>query len=250
MRNIELKARLHDRAAAIRACENLAAVAQGDLWQRDTYFKVAEGRFKLRELEPGDDYLVFYRRSDVAGVKGCDYMLEPARPSIRDVLSQALGTLAVVEKVRTLYLWHNVRIHLDRVVELGDFIEFEAVLDASHDDADGFAKLEVLQEAFAIEAGDIEPGSYLDLTLARTLISPWTSIFCNAEEGADLASGATVPPPPYPPPPYPPPAPLATAAGLMRSIFQGTRFACTNTSRWLSGAVELMKHTHWPSRHS
>jgi predicted adenylyl cyclase CyaB len=172
MRNIELKARLRDRAAASRGCENLGAIAQGDLWQRDTYFRVTEGRFKLRELKPGDDYLVFYRRPDVQGVKGCDYVLEPARASIRDVLSQALGTIAVVEKVRTLYLWHNVRIHLDRVVELGDFIEFEAVLDESHDDADGFRKLEQLQEALGLNEVDIEPGSYLDLTLARTRISP------------------------------------------------------------------------------
>lgn len=168
MRNIELKARLRDRSAAVAMCESLRAAAQGDLWQRDTYFPVPEGRFKMREIDPGEDYLVFYRRADLAGVKGCDYTTEPVRRSLRDVLCEALGTLAVVEKTRTLYLWHNVRIHLDRVTDLGDFIEFEAVLDDTRDDADGVRKLEELQRAFGICPEDIEAGSYLDLQLART----------------------------------------------------------------------------------
>ena len=172
MRNIELKARLRERAAAVRVCGELGAALQGDLWQRDTYFPVPEGRFKMREIDPGEDYLVYYRRADVAGVKGCDYTIESVNRSLRKVLCEALGTLAVVEKVRTLYLWHNVRIHLDRVVDLGDFIEFEAVLDERRDDADGVQKLESLQEAFAIETAEIESGSYLDLQLPRTRISP------------------------------------------------------------------------------
>jgi adenylate cyclase class 2 len=33
----------------------------------------------------------------------------------------------VVEKARRLLLWHNVRIHLDRVTGLGHFVELEAV---------------------------------------------------------------------------------------------------------------------------
>jgi len=33
----------------------------------------------------------------------------------------------VVEKARRLLLWRDVRIHLDRVTGLGDFVELEAV---------------------------------------------------------------------------------------------------------------------------
>ena len=33
-----------------------------------------------------------------------------------------------MEKLRTLYLWKNVRIHLDKVLGFGDFIEFKADL--------------------------------------------------------------------------------------------------------------------------
>jgi adenylate cyclase class IV len=165
LRNIELKARLRDRAAALAVCDALQARPQGDIRQIDTYFRVPGGRFKLREAQPGRCELVYYRRADVDGPKGCDYTLEPVQPSIKGMLAGALGVIAVVDKVRTLFLWDNVRIHLDRVQGLGDFIEFEAVLGPEHDDADGQRKLVHLGAAFALEAGDMVACSYLELTL-------------------------------------------------------------------------------------
>ena len=167
MRNIELKARLRDRDHALVVCHRIGANAQGDIHQIDTYFRVPSGRLKLREAEPGRTELVFYHRPDVAGPKGCDYALEPAQPTIKSMLSDALGVLTVVDKVRTLYLWENVRIHLDRVQDLGDFIEFEAVLDDTHDDADGHAKLARLIEDFGLTDDEHLEVSYLDLMLAR-----------------------------------------------------------------------------------
>jgi predicted adenylyl cyclase CyaB len=165
MRNIELKARLRDRENALRACGQLEASAEGDIHQVDTYFKVPAGRLKLREATPGRTELVFYHRPDVAGPKGCDYELETVQPTIKDFLHKALGTLAVVDKVRTLYLWQNVRIHLDAVKGLGDFIEFEAVLDGDHDDADGHKKLAMLIDRFGLEAEDHLEVSYLEMML-------------------------------------------------------------------------------------
>jgi len=166
-RNIELKARLPDRDQAVRVCGELGAAFHGDIRQTDTYFPVPEGRFKLRESDPGDDYLVFYRRPDTAGPKGCDYHIAVVDPSPLPVLQTALGVLAVVVKTRTLYLWENVRIHLDAVEELGDFIEFEAVLSDEYEDADGFRKLQHLQSAFGIAPGDLIGGSYLELLLDK-----------------------------------------------------------------------------------
>ncbi|MBI2434881.1 MAG: class IV adenylate cyclase [Candidatus Hydrogenedentes bacterium] len=167
MRNIELKARLHDRARAEAACAALEAAHQGDIHQIDTYFRVPEGRLKLREATPGRTELVFYHRPDVAGPKGCEYTLETVQPSIKPLLSDALGVLAIVDKLRTLYLWHNVRIHLDCVKDLGDFLEFEAVLSAEFDDADGFRKLERLIAEFHLAPEDHLETSYLEMTLKQ-----------------------------------------------------------------------------------
>ena len=172
MRNIELKARLANFTAAVKVCEDLHADYRGDIQQVDTYFRVAEGRFKMRASDPGEDYLVYYRRPDVSGPKGCDYEIAVVDRAILPVLSSALGVLTVVDKTRTLYLWENVRIHLDNVVGLGHFIEFEAVLSDPYDDNDGQRKLAFLQESFSIPSSSLIEHSYLDMMLKTGFSAP------------------------------------------------------------------------------
>lgn len=165
MRNIELKARLADRDHAEACCENLGAAFQGNIHQVDTYFRVHEGRLKLREKDPGGSELIFYRREDVAEAQASDYYLAPASPELKALLTNAFGVIAVVDKVRSLWFWENVRIHLDRVQGLGDFIEFEAVLSNEADDQVGFSKVQMLNESFQISEEMLQHGSYLDLVL-------------------------------------------------------------------------------------
>lgn len=163
MRNIELKASLENRETALAACDAIGAVFQGDIHQTDTYFAVTSGRLKLREARPGNTELVQYFRPDVAGPKGCDYRLETVSASIKPLLADALGVLQVVEKTRSLYLWKNVRIHLDSVVGLGEFIEFEAVMQPDEDDADGLKALHYLIETFQIGDDAHQEYAYLEL---------------------------------------------------------------------------------------
>lgn len=165
MRNIELKARLKTQSRAREIAHAIGATPQGDIRQTDTYFNVPSGRLKLRVCEPGEDYLVFYHRPNEPGSRASDYWIEQVSPSISDILSPALGVLAVVRKVRTLFLWENVRIHLDRVDGLGDFLEFEAVLDEDRGDADGHEKVARLRNEFGISNTDLVSCSYLDLIL-------------------------------------------------------------------------------------
>jgi predicted adenylyl cyclase CyaB len=167
MRNIELKARLRDPEKARLTCHMLGAVYEGDLHQRDTYFHVREGRLKLRESDPGEDYLVYYRRNNSPNARQSDYVTENVDRSARQTMCDAFGMLSVVEKNRRLFLWHNVRIHLDQVEDLGDFIEFEAVLGEEYDEADGHGKIKELSEAFGITDGDLVADSYLDMALLQ-----------------------------------------------------------------------------------
>ena len=166
VRNIELKARLTDRPRAEATCAELNATYQGDIHQIDTYFNVPEGRLKLREKDPGNDELIHYRRDNHPETRASDYTIVPAPPGLKVLLTDALSVLATVEKTRSLWLYENVRIHLDRVQSLGDFIEFEAVLDDTHNDADGHAKIAQLRQAFNLTAEHLIDSSYLDLTLS------------------------------------------------------------------------------------
>ena len=74
-----------------------------------------------------------------------------------------MGIVNVVRKRREIYLWHNVRIHLDDVQGLGQFLEFEAVLSPEIDDAVGHEQLKKLMTEFNLRPEDLLAGSYTDM---------------------------------------------------------------------------------------
>lgn len=128
-RNLEIKAHDPDPSATLEAALQLGAEDQGWLYQRDTYFHAVQGRLKLREAPPEPAELITYARADLARPKVSLYRIVQVSDHVTliDALTDALGVRVVVEKQRRLLLWRNVRIHLDRVEGLGDFVELEAV---------------------------------------------------------------------------------------------------------------------------
>lgn len=163
MRNIEIKAHLRDWDTAVETCLSLNTVNKGILRQVDTYFNVPEGRLKLREAEPGGCELIYYHRPEVVEPKSSEYQLQEVPPALKDFLATALGVNAVVDKERHLYLWRNVRIHLDQVQGLGRFIEFEAVLSEFYDEEDSRENIRKLLREFALESTDLLAASYQDM---------------------------------------------------------------------------------------
>jgi len=131
MDNVEVKVRCSDLDAVRSAAERLGARHAGLLRQRDVFFDVPEGRLKLRRCEGAQPVLIAYRREDAAEARRCTYHLLELTDEQADSLESLLGLVAgrggVVEKKRDLYLWRNVRMHLDRVAGLGDFLELEIV---------------------------------------------------------------------------------------------------------------------------
>ena len=89
-------------------------------------------------------------------------MPEPAE--LREALTAVLGIDVVVTKARRLFILEGVRIHLDRVDGLGDFIEFEGVA-ADGEDPGAFAELLAdLRQSFGIRNEDLLGESYSDLS--------------------------------------------------------------------------------------
>ena len=128
--NVEIKARDADPAATAGRCEALGAVDRGVLEQRDTYFAGRHGRLKLREEDGPAAELIAYRRPDAAEAEeSASSGRRSQTPALlREALDAALGETVVVVKRRRLFVWENVRIHLDDVEGLGTFIELEALV--------------------------------------------------------------------------------------------------------------------------
>jgi adenylate cyclase class 2 len=167
--NVELKARLSDLPNARQVAARLATTPVEILRQVDTYFVCSSGRLKLRELDGASAELIAYDRPDHPESRTSQYrILKMADPAAaKELLTAALGALVVVEKTRELYLHDNVRIHLDEVVGLGAFLEFEAVLTSPSDAEQGRRQVQGLATEFSLRDEDLVAKSYSDLLLQR-----------------------------------------------------------------------------------
>src|SRR3954454_7147309 len=171
-RNIELKASDPDPERSLAVVKGLGAHDRGILRQKDTYFRVGKGRLKLREEEPGGATLVQYDRVDADEARESRYRLVPVDDpkALRAALEASLGVLAVVEKERHLLLWQSVRIHLDQVKDLGNFVELEGVATADSDLADELDRVTRLTEALEIAPERILRNSYSDQVVGSTAL--------------------------------------------------------------------------------
>jgi adenylate cyclase class 2 len=171
-RNIELKAIDLDPARSLEICAALCAHDKGVLWQRDTYFHVSAGGLKLREQQPGRPHLIQFERRDEPQQRESRYrIIETDDPqTLLAALTAALGVNVIVTKRRRLFLWQNVRIHLDDVERLGTFIELEAVAPADSDLRDEHKLVKQLRDAFSITDDRLSATGYAQQLIARSII--------------------------------------------------------------------------------
>jgi len=166
-RNVEIKARARDFARQTRLVKALATAGPEHLEQRDVFFRVPNGRLKLRYLAPDRGELIAYERPDQTGPKTSSYDICPSdTPGLLEtVLTRSAGVIGVVAKRRTVYFYENVRIHLDVVEGLGSFLELEVVLAADDDPASGRELAEALMASLDIGSADLIDCAYIDLLM-------------------------------------------------------------------------------------
>lgn len=163
--NIEIKAFLRDRPHVEALAARLSDVEPQLIPQEDYFFRCDRARLKLRILGPDRGELIRYERDDVADVRCSRYVIaRTCDPSILlEILTRTLGVAGVVKKKRTLYLIGQTRVHLDRVFDLGDFLELEVVLRPEQSDAEGKSIAHALLSTFKIDKRELIGKSYVDL---------------------------------------------------------------------------------------
>jgi adenylate cyclase class 2 len=160
--NLEFKTRIDDVRQTEFALRSIGAADAGILVQRDTYFQIASGRLKLREM-PDRAELIAYDRKETTTEMLSRYTVTPIEhpEATRDELAGRYGVRGVVEKSRSLWLYKNARIHLDHVGGLGTFLEVEVVEPRTSED--GRALLHDVITALALDSTVAIQASYIDL---------------------------------------------------------------------------------------
>jgi adenylate cyclase class 2 len=164
MKNLEAKFRLSNHAEAEARATALGYTLRAVLHQRDTFFRVAKGKLKLRE-ENGSAVLIFYHRDESGPLMLSNYEIVKVADPLRTlrILAAALGPIAVVEKVRTLLMRDNVRLHLDKVTRLGDYGEIEAVIADGDDPEQSRGALDEILAALNVGKADLIDVSYFEM---------------------------------------------------------------------------------------
>lgn len=169
--NIEIKAKVqyHDRIRNI--LNSLNAEFRGLDHQIDTYFKIGSGRLKLREGNL-ESYLIHYQREDKEGPKKSEVSLFKYNrdKALKEILFKSLDVLTVVDKRREIYFINNIKFHLDEVMDLGLFVEIEAI--DSKGDIGGkklLKQCQYYQKLLEIKKEDLISCSYSDMLLDKSL---------------------------------------------------------------------------------
>lgn len=165
--NVEIKVRYNDSDFARQWLISNGADFKGTDHQTDTYFKVQEGRLKLRQGNI-ENSLIHYKRNNQAGPKDSHVTMTQVAngKELKDVLEKALGILVDVVKQREIYFIGNVKFHVDTVPGLGNFIEIEAI-----DSNGSIGKEKLLEQCehymkqLCIKKVDLISSSYSDLLL-------------------------------------------------------------------------------------
>jgi len=164
--NIEIKAQCKNPEITETKIKTLTDNIIGLDLQSDTYFKTKNGRFKLRESTIDGNYLIPYLRPNNLESKRSDYDKIPVQDAqkVKSLFENILGIQCVVRKKRKIYLYENVRIHLDEVDQLGSFIELEAVFNGRHEEEKvQRKKIEFLMNELSIGKESLVAESYENL---------------------------------------------------------------------------------------
>lgn len=164
-RNVEIKARIESVEALTPRAAALADQGPTEIAQDDTFFACPNGRLKLRAFSATDGQLIFYSRPDQAGPKESFFLISPTSSpdTLREALTLAYGRAGRVRKRRTLFLVGRTRVHLDRVEDLGHFLELEVVMTDGEPAEAGVAVAHDLLARLGIAPSQLIERAYVDL---------------------------------------------------------------------------------------
>jgi predicted adenylyl cyclase CyaB len=163
---VEIKARVENHDLLKKKLSEIGAEYIGNFQQDDTYFKVPEGRLKLRETKNTNSVeLIYYERENIPGPKQDEVFLIEVLESgqLKKLLKKTLKQFKVIEKIREIYNYQGTFIHLDTVKSLGKYVEFERQTESNSNNKKDQNILQELMKTLEIQSQSLETLSYSEI---------------------------------------------------------------------------------------
>lgn len=164
--NLEIKVPVKNLKKLIEIVEKEGGSKIYSSRQIDVYYKLENGRLKIRNSS-GEKSIIFYKRIEDGSERWSDFeVIKIEKPEVWiKFFDRFLQRLVVVDKHRTLYHLFNTRIHFDKVKGLGNFMELETkVLNGKSQARKEFQKILKLLE---LNPENQILNSYSDLILSK-----------------------------------------------------------------------------------
>lgn len=135
--------------------------------QKDYYYKIKTARLKLRIINNNFGSLIFYDRPEEDSKRISEYLLVRTKDhnEMKEILDNLFEELIVVSKKREVFIYDNVRIHLDKVKNLGVFLEFEIIFSSLEK---AKKQMKYMIEHFGLDENVFIKNSYSDMLLKET----------------------------------------------------------------------------------
>ncbi len=164
MKNFEIKLKIDDIDNTLSLIQKTGARREDDMHQIDYYLNIGTSKKKIREIEGVGVQIITYDRFEKLGRKESKYNIKNINQKDKEKILNEENILCVVDKIRMLWIYKNTRIHLDRVIDLGYFLELETVIkDISA--AKGLNEFKEMLEILKIDPQKAIVGSYSDLII-------------------------------------------------------------------------------------
>ena len=134
--------------------------------QKDIYYKVPKGRLKLRVINNTSGSLIRYERKEAKSKRVSNYIISKTKDfkELDAILKKLHGEKVTVDKEREIFIYDNVRVHLDSVKKLGSFLELEVIFD---DFSKAKKQLDIFMKYFGLNEKEFIKGSYSDMLLRK-----------------------------------------------------------------------------------
>lgn len=130
-KNYEIKCRIDDKKKLSELKKALSEYIHSVEKQTDIYYKTSNGRLKLRIINDTSGSLIQYNRAEKKNKRISKYTISKTNDfrEIDFILRKQFEVFIKVVKKRDIYIDKNVRVHLDKVKDLGSFLEIEIIYD-------------------------------------------------------------------------------------------------------------------------